>query len=109
MKYFAILGSAVTICGLLAVQPVWADALGLPSDLPKFLLHSSQGYLGVDLAEAKVPHAAEIVMVDHDAPASKRDSRSTTSFCSWTERPSTMWSSCARSCASCPPDVPSAC
>jgi serine protease Do len=71
MKYFAILGSAVTLCSFFATQPVWADGFSLPSGLTEFLLHSSQGYLGVYLGEAKVPHAAEILMVDHDAPASK--------------------------------------
>jgi S1-C subfamily serine protease len=71
MKYFAILGSAVTLCSLFASQPVWADGFSLPSGLTQFLLHSSQGYLGVYLGDAKVPHAAEIINVDHDAPASK--------------------------------------
>ena len=71
MKCFAILGSAVTLCGLLVPYPVWGDVLALPSDLPEFLMHNSQGYLGVDLGEAKDPHTAEVVMVDHDAPASK--------------------------------------
>jgi S1-C subfamily serine protease len=71
MKCFALLGCAVTICGFLTAPRMWGDALVLPSDLPEFLLHSSQGYLGVYLGEAKDPHSAEIVMVDHDAPASK--------------------------------------
>jgi S1-C subfamily serine protease len=71
MKYFAILGSAVTLCSFFASQPVWADGFSLPSGLTHFLLHDSQGYLGVYLGEAKVPHAAEIINVDHDAPASK--------------------------------------
>jgi serine protease Do len=71
MKYFAIVGSAVTLCSFLASQPVWADGFSLPSGLRELLLHSSQGYLGVYLGTAKVPHAAEIIMVDHDAPASK--------------------------------------
>jgi serine protease Do len=70
MKYFAILGSAVTLCGFLASQPLWADGLSLPG-LTHFLLHNSQGYLGVYLGTAKLPHAAEIIMLDHDAPASK--------------------------------------
>ncbi len=71
MKYFGILGSAVTFCVVLTTLPMWADAHSLPSDLPEFLLHNSQGYLGVYLGEAKESHGAEIIMVDHDAPASK--------------------------------------
>jgi S1-C subfamily serine protease len=65
------MGCAVTICGFLTAPLLWADTLVLPPDLPEFLLHSAQGYLGVTFGEAKDPHAAEIVMVDHDAPASK--------------------------------------
>ena len=63
-----------------------ALAAGGPPDLlralsPDFLLHGSQGYLGVDLrnvdpARAKTlnlknGHGVEILVVDHDAPAAK--------------------------------------
>ena len=85
MKYFPILGSlAVVLGGLLATPTGWAagDALNLPANLGgEFLLFSSQGFLGVDLGEVdsdrakeltdKDGHGAEVVMVDHDAPAGK--------------------------------------
>jgi serine protease Do len=85
MKHLEILGSvAAVLCGLILTHPCWAlgDALNLPGNLPEFLLYSSsQGYLGVDLGEVdneranalhlKDTHAAEVVMVDHDAPAVK--------------------------------------
>ena len=84
MKHLPILGSlAAVLGGLLITQASWAlgDALNLPADLPEFLLYSAQGYLGVDLGEVdserantlrlKDGHAAEVVMVDHDAPAGK--------------------------------------
>jgi serine protease Do len=84
MKHLAILGSVATVLGgLLFTHAGWAlgDALNLPANLPEFLLFSAQGYLGVDLGEVdneranalptKDAHGAEVVMVDHDAPASK--------------------------------------
>jgi serine protease Do len=84
MKHLAILGSVATVLGgLLFTHASWAlgDALNLPANLPEFLLFSAQGYLGVDLGEVdneranalptKDTHGAEVVMVDHDAPASK--------------------------------------
>jgi serine protease Do len=84
MKHFAILGSVATVLGgLLFAQSSWAlgDGLNLPANLPDFFLFSAQGYLGVDLGEVdsdranalhlKDAHAAEVVMVDHDAPAGK--------------------------------------
>src|SRR5580658_4096956 len=84
MKHFPILGSlAVVLGGLLTTHAGWAsgDAMNLPGDFgPEFLLFSSQGYLGVDLGEVdsdrastlpKDAHGAEVVMVDHDAPAGK--------------------------------------
>jgi len=82
MKHLPILGSVATILGaLLFTHSGWAlgDALNLPADLPEFLLYSAQGYLGVVLGDVdnerantlhlKDAHAAEVVMVDHDAPA----------------------------------------
>ncbi len=84
MKHLPTLGSVATILGaLLFTHAAWAsgDALNLPGNLPEFLLYSAQGYLGVvlgnvdnDRANAlhlKDAHAAEVVMVDHDAPAGK--------------------------------------
>jgi serine protease Do len=71
MKYFAVLSCAVTLCSFLASQPAWADGFSLPSGWAEFLLHNSQGYLGVYLGPSRQPHAAEIINVDHDAPASK--------------------------------------
>src|ERR1700691_269683 len=84
MKHLPILGLVATVLGgLLYSHASWAsgDALNLPANLPEFLLYSAQGYLGVDLGEVdneradalhlKDEHAAEVVMVDHDAPAGK--------------------------------------
>jgi len=82
MKHLPILGSlAVVLGGLLTTCWASGDALNLPVSLPEFLLFSAQGYLGVDLGEVdnerantlhlKDAHAAEVVMVDHDAPAGK--------------------------------------
>jgi serine protease Do len=84
MKHLPILGLvAAVLGGLLSSHASWAsgDALNLPGNLPEFLLYSAQGYLGVDLGAVdkkranalhlKDTHAAEVVMVDHDAPAGK--------------------------------------
>jgi serine protease Do len=85
MKHFPILaGLVVVLGGILSTHAGWAfgDALNLPGNLGgEFLLYSSQGYLGVDLGEIdsdrvtalhlKDTHAAEVIMVDHDAPAGK--------------------------------------
>ena len=84
MKHLPILGLAATVLGsLLCSDASWAlaDALNLTGNLPEFLLYSAQGYLGVDLGAVdkkranalhlKDTHAAEVVMVDHDAPAGK--------------------------------------
>jgi serine protease Do len=84
MKHLPILGSVVAVLGCLLFTPAgWGlgEALNLPGNLPEFLLYSAQGYLGVDLGEVdneranalhlKDAHAAEVVMVDHDAPAGK--------------------------------------
>ena len=84
MKHLPILGLVATVLGgLLSSHAAWAsgDALNLPGNLPEFLLYSAQGYLGVDLGAVdkkranalhlKDTHAAEVVMVDHDAPAGK--------------------------------------
>lgn len=84
MKRLPIAGSVAMILGsVLSTQAGWAsgDALNLAGNLPEFLMYSAQGYLGVDLGEvdseranalpAKDAHGAEVVMVDHDAPAGK--------------------------------------
>ena len=83
MKQLPRLGSlAVVLCCALAA-PAWAA--GGPFDFlhslsQHFLLHSSQGYLGVDLKDVgsdadqlklKDGHGVEVVAVDHDAPAAK--------------------------------------
>ena len=83
MKYFPMLGSlAVVLSGLLTAYS--SPALGAPLNLPmgaEFLFYTSQGYLGVNFKEIdadratalklKDTHGAEVITVDHDAPASK--------------------------------------
>ncbi len=84
MKHIAMLGPvAMVLSGLLTAHAAWAydGALNVRQLGHGFLLFSSQGYLGVDLGEVdtdranalhvKDTHAAEVVMVDHDAPAGK--------------------------------------
>jgi serine protease Do len=83
MKHLPILGSVATILGGLLITHAscaFGDALNLPANLPEFLLYSSQGYLGVYFGEVDNERAnalhlkdahAEVVMVDHDAPAGK--------------------------------------
>ena len=85
MKHFPMLGSlAVVLGGLLSANPGWASgsSWNLPADMaPDFLFYSAQGYLGVNLREVdtdrinalhlKDAHGAEVIMVDHDAPAGK--------------------------------------
>src|ERR1700722_11500022 len=83
MKHLQMLGSlAVVLSGLLTANS--SPAFGAPLNLPmgsEFLFYTSQGYLGVDLKEIdadratalklKDVHGAEVIMVDHDAPAGK--------------------------------------
>ncbi len=85
MKHFPMLGRLAVILGggLLAAPALWAngDALSFRQFGIERLIFSSPGYLGVDLGEVdadrakalhvKDTHAAEVVMVDHDAPAGK--------------------------------------
>ena len=82
MKHLPILGLVATVLGgLLFTHASLGDALSLPANFPEFLLYSAQGYLGVGLGEVdneranalhlKDAHAAEVVVVDHDAPAGK--------------------------------------
>jgi S1-C subfamily serine protease len=83
MKHLKMLGSlTVVLSGLLTAYS--GPALGAPLNLPmgsEFLFYTSQGYLGVDLKEIDADrasalklrdvHGAEVIMVDHDAPAGK--------------------------------------
>jgi serine protease Do len=85
MKYFPMLGSlAVVLSGVFLAHS--SPALGAPLNLPgdvgvDFLFYTSQGYLGmgfrdldadrVTALKLKDTHGAEVIMVDHDAPASK--------------------------------------
>jgi serine protease Do len=86
MKHFPMFGSlvAVVMGSFLTSCPGWASGspLNLPGDLgPDFLMWSAQGYLGVNLSEIdtdritalhlKDAHGAEVMFVDHDAPAGK--------------------------------------
>lgn len=78
-----MLGSlAVALSGLLFVNssPAFGGTLNLPIG-SEFLFFTSQGYLGVNFKEIdadraialklKDTHGAEVITVDHDAPASK--------------------------------------
>jgi serine protease Do len=85
MKRFSRFGSWAIVLGCaFAAQTAW----GLPTPLDllrslsrEFLLHNSQGYLGVDVKDVdpdraavlklKNGHGVEIVALDHDAPAAK--------------------------------------
>jgi serine protease Do len=85
MKHFAILSSlAMTLGSLVTAHTCWAagEALELQAHLPQgFLFYDAQGYLGVGLRDVdsesvvalrlKDAHGAEVVTVDHDAPAGK--------------------------------------
>jgi serine protease Do len=83
MKHFP---SSVTLVlgGLLTACPCWAvgNSANLPAQVgPDFLMFGSQGYLGAGFKEIdpdsvsalhlKDNHAAEVTLVDHDAPAAK--------------------------------------
>jgi serine protease Do len=86
MKHFPMFGSlvAMIVSGLLTPYPGWAagSAAGFSGELgPDFLMFSAPGYLGVKLSEVdtdritalhlKDNHGAEVMFVDHDAPAGK--------------------------------------
>jgi S1-C subfamily serine protease len=86
MKHFPMFGSlvAMIVSGLLTPSPGWASgsSVSFSGDLgPDFLMYSAQGYLGVNLSEVdtdrvttlhlKDAHGAEVMFVDHDAPAGK--------------------------------------
>src|SRR5277367_2174851 len=87
MKHFSRLvcnASSITILmGSAALAPAIfaAQLLGVVSDSPALLLHSSQGYLGIEMRDLDNDRAtalklkdaagAEVIYVDHDAPAGK--------------------------------------
>jgi len=86
MKHFPMFGTlvAVIVGGLLTPYPGWASGspVSFSGELgPDFLMYSAQGYLGVNLSEVdtdrvtalhlKDAHGAEVMFVDHDAPAGK--------------------------------------
>jgi serine protease Do len=86
MKYFPMFGSlvAIVVGGLLTPYAGWASGgpVSFSGELgPDFLMYSAQGYLGVGLNEVdtdriialhlKDAHGAEVMYVDHDAPAAK--------------------------------------
>jgi serine protease Do len=89
MKHFLRLVSTTTVVGVAALAPAGfapgasaaesGQRLAVLSDSPAMLVNSSQGYLGIDVRDIdaeraaalklKDPTGAEIVTVDHDAPA----------------------------------------
>lgn len=90
MKHFPRLvvtaGSVALLIGPLSVWAIGpekngAQLVSVNQDTPAMLLHGSQGYLGVEIRDIdndratalklKTPTGAEIVYVDHDAPAGK--------------------------------------
>jgi serine protease Do len=85
MKCFPILGSLTIVMSGLVVAPnaAWASGgtLNLADGANQGFLFSAQGYLGVVIGEIdpdkisalrlKDAHGAEVVLVDHDAPAGK--------------------------------------
>jgi serine protease Do len=85
MKHLPVLGSlAMVVSGLLVTaHPAWAMAgsVNPQETLGSDFLFGSPGFLGVDLQEIepdkisslrlKDAHGAEVVLVDHDAPAGK--------------------------------------
>jgi len=77
------LSSITVLMGSTALAPAIfaAQLLGVVSDSPALLLHSSQGYLGIEMRDVDNDRAsalklkdtagAEVIYVDHDAPAGK--------------------------------------
>jgi serine protease Do len=86
MKHFPMFGSlvAIIVSGFVIPYPGWASGspVSFSGDLgPDFFMYSAPGYLGVNLSEVdtdritalhlKDAHGAEVMFVDHDAPAGK--------------------------------------
>jgi S1-C subfamily serine protease len=81
MKRFLKLSSLVVVLGYALCCAAWGQTESLPFQTQDFMLHSSPGYLGVDLRDIgadrvsvlklKDTHGAEVLAVDHDAPAAK--------------------------------------
>jgi serine protease Do len=86
MKHFPMFGSlvAMAVGGLLTAYPGWASGSPVSFSVeigPDFMMYSAQGYLGVYLSQVdtdritalhlKDAHGAEVMFVDHDAPAAK--------------------------------------
>src|ERR1700761_205334 len=86
MKHFPKFGSlaAVAMGTFLTAYPGWAAGgpVNFSGELgPDFMMYGAPGYLGVNLSEVstdrmtalhlKDAHAAEVMYVDHDAPAGK--------------------------------------
>src|ERR1700734_2340953 len=85
MKYLLRLVSATAVAGVAALTPAAFAGSGngqrvaVLNDSPAMLGSSSQGYLGIDVRDIdaqraaalklKEPAGAEIITVDHDAPA----------------------------------------
>src|SRR5271156_3260380 len=82
-SYFKTLSSITVLMGSTALAPAIfaAQLLGVVPDSPALLLHSSQGYLGIEMRDVdndrasalklKDASGAEVTYVDHDAPAGK--------------------------------------
>ena len=86
MKHFPMFGLLVAVMtgGFLTAYQAWAsgNSMSFSGEMgPDFLMYSAQGYLGVNLSEVdtdrinalhlKDAHGAEVMFVDHDAPAGK--------------------------------------
>ncbi|HEX3438524.1 MAG TPA: PDZ domain-containing protein [Pseudacidobacterium sp.] len=85
MKHTLRLGWTILVAGVTTLLINYPSGLAQPvsifTDTPAYLSHSSQGYLGIDMHDIdndratalklKDVHGAEIVTVDHDAPANK--------------------------------------
>ncbi|MHB1020944.1 MAG: PDZ domain-containing protein [Acidobacteriaceae bacterium] len=75
-----VLGAITLVPGAWAASAS-SNAVGIAASLPMYLLHTKQGYLGVDIRDVtpsevaslklKDTHGAEITTVDHDGPAGK--------------------------------------
>jgi serine protease Do len=81
MKEILKLSSLVMVLGYGLCPAAWAQLGWLPFHLQNFVSRDSRGYLGVDLRDIdadeasalklKDTHGAEVMAVDHDAPAAK--------------------------------------